>query len=172
MRSLSVSSGEERALYRWEVLPLKWTCCVRRALQRRGSPGDTQMWLTNKRAFHTASGEDDYICVIYIWHSRCWLKANSILRYLPVSEKLELLSGWHLAQPFNAFEGGKHLCCFRSIFVVLSKHKNQNKFSHVQPDFNFFEWLYLVRSYLLQLGAFSGFKQEWTCMDSGVLLPL
>lgn len=103
--------------------PSKWTCCVRRPLQRRGSPGDTQMWLTNKRAFHTVSGEGDYICVIYIWHSRCWLKANSILRYLPVSEALELLSGWHLAQPFNVFEGGKHLCCFRSIFVVLSKHK-------------------------------------------------
>lgn len=67
---------------------------------------DMQMSHTNKRAFHAVPGEGDYICVIYIWHSHCWWKANSISHFSVESKTFQLLSGWYLVQPFYAFEEG------------------------------------------------------------------
>lgn len=111
---------------------------------------DMQMWLRNKRAFQAASREGDYICVIYIWHSHRWLKAHSIFYLCLESETFELLSGWHLVQPFKE-EGIICVVLDACLFYCQQSKKTNAKYRY---SCNLFEYLYLLlSSYLLQFGA-------------------
>lgn len=48
----------------------------------REPPGDLQRMAcrchSQIKGLFTEPGEGDYICVIYVWHSRCWWKANAV----------------------------------------------------------------------------------------------
>ena len=66
-RSLSVSPEEERKLYRWEVLPSKWTCCVRRGTAASREPRwHADVTYKQKGFSHGVRGKWLHLCNLHL----------------------------------------------------------------------------------------------------------
>lgn len=106
---------------------------------------DTQMSLTIKRAFCTASGEDNYICVIYIWHSLCSWKSNCVLWFLRGIRIICYLNGISWSPLIRFKKASSELC--RYTFLVFLECQNKywcgpQKYLYMLALKNSFEFMY------------------------------